>query len=159
MFNKFINLDQLLSSSWFLKTVSLIVALVLWIYVSGDRNAEMTRTLTCPVHFVGLATQTSLKTDVEEVEVQLSGERSIITGLEVDKVACEINLSGLEPGKYRLAVRTTVPRDLKLVNVTPSHLDIELVRVIEKIFPVIIEVKGGLPSGLFLDRVDIEPQN
>ncbi|MBN1333395.1 MAG: hypothetical protein JW971_06500 [Synergistales bacterium] len=159
MFNKFFNLDQLLSSSWFLKTVSLLVALLLWIYVTGDRNAELTRTLTCPVQFLGLATQISLKTNVEDVEVQLSGERSIITGLDAQKVACEINLSGLEPGKYRLAVRTTVPRDLKLVNVTPSHLDIELVRIIERIFPVSIEVKGGLPSGLFLDRVDIDPQN
>lgn len=159
MFNKFLNLDKLLSSSWFLRTVSILIALILWLYVAGDQNAELTRTVSCPVQFRGLEAQTRLDTDTREVEVQLSGERNVITELDDEKVMCEVNLAGLEPGKYRLAIRTTIPKDLKIVNITPSHADVALLRVIEKIFPVIIEVKDGLPSDLFLDRVVIDPQN
>lgn len=151
-------LDKLLSSSMFLRIVALIIALILWFYISGDKGTEMVRTIRCPVQYINAPYQTSLKNTTSNVDVQLSGERQILSRLDTEKVKCQVDLAGLDPGKYSILIRATVPRNVRLIDVIPSHARIEIARVLEKKFRVNLDILEGLPSGLFVDSVMIDPQ-
>jgi len=150
-------LDRLLSSRIFLWIVAVMISVGVWLYVSGGKGTEMVRTITCPVEYINTPFQSRLKNETELVDVQLSGERNILSELDTEKVRCQVDLKGLDPGKYSIAVRATVPRNIKLVDVIPSHAQVEIVRLLERDFRLDLDVKDGLPSGLYVDSVTITP--
>lgn len=151
-------LDKLFSSNLLLRIVALIIACILWFYVAGDKASETVRSIRCPVQYVNLPAHTLLVDQNKEVVVQISGERKIFSDLPLDKIICEANLKGLDVGRYKIAVRTTVPREVKLLAVEPDQVEFELVRYIERSLPVAINVLEGIPSGLYLESVQISPK-
>jgi len=48
---------------------------------------------------------------------------------------------------------------VKLVDVVPTHVDIELLRYIDRLIPVEVVFDKGLPPGLYLDMVEIVPKD
>jgi YbbR domain-containing protein len=151
-------LDKLFSSNLFLRVVAVIIACILWFYVTGDRASETVRSIRCPVQYINLPAHTILVNENREVVVQISGERSVFADLDLDKIVCEADLHGLDVGKYKLAVRTTVPGDVTLLDVEPDQVEFELVKYIERSLPVTVKVEEGIPPGLFLESVQMEPK-
>jgi YbbR domain-containing protein len=152
-------LDEILSSPLFLKVMAGLIALVLWLYVSESRMTETTRTLVVPLEYLNVSPQTTLKAAVREAEIVLAGAQFVLSAIPQDGVVCEVDLRGLGIGKYRIPVRSIVPKDVKIMDVKPTHVDVELVRFIDRLIPVEIAVENGLPPGLFLDMVEIIPRN
>lgn len=151
-------LDKLFSSNLFLRIVAVIIACILWFYVTGDRASETVRSIRCPVQYVNLPAHTILVDENREVVVQISGERSVFADLDLDKIVCEADLHGLDVGRYKLAVRTTVPPEVTLLDVEPDQVEFELVKYIERSLPVTVKVEEGIPPGLFLESVRMEPK-
>ncbi len=151
-------LDKLFSSNLLLRVVALIVACILWFYVAGDKASETVRSIRCPVQYINLPVHTMLVNQSREVVVQISGQRKVFTDLPLDKIICEANLKGLDVGRYKLAVRTTVPTEVKLLDVEPEQVEFELVRYIERSLPVTVNVQEGIPPGLFLESVHVTPK-
>ena len=152
-------IDAILASPLFLKIMAGVVALALWFYVSGNRTTETTRTLIVPLEYLNVSPQTTLKAAVKEAEIVLSGAQFVLSAIPQDGVVCEVDLRGVGVGKYRIPVRSIVPKDVKIMDVKPTHVDVELARFIDRLIPVEIAVEKGLPPGLFLDMVEILPKN
>lgn len=151
--------DDIISSPWFLRIMAVVIAFAFWFYVSGSRTTETTRTVAVILEYLNIPPQTTLKAAVKEVEVVLSGAQSVLSSLSPESLVCEVDAKGLGVGKYRLAVRTLTPKDVKLTDVRPTHVDIELIRYIDRLIPVEIVVDKGLPPGLYLDMVEIVPKD
>ncbi len=152
-------IDGILASPLFLKLMAAAAALALWFYVSGSGTTEAVRTLLIPIEYLNAPPQTMIKAPVKEVEIVLSGASRVLSSITNEGVACEADLRGLGEGKYRVPVRTIVPNDIKVMDVKPTHVDIELARLIDRLAPVEIAVEKGLPPDLFLDSVEIIPKN
>ncbi|MBL3538853.1 CdaR family protein [Aminivibrio sp.] len=151
--------DDIISSPMFLRVMAVLIALAFWFYASGSRTTETTRSLSVPLEYLNVPPQTTLKGPVKEVEVVLSGSPGVLSSLTPEAVVCEVDARGLGVGKYRLAVRAIAPKDVKLVDVVPTHVDIELLRYIDRLIPVEVVVDKGLPPGLYLDMVEIVPKD
>lgn len=91
------------------------------------------------------------------MDVELSGEQAVLSALTPGSVVCELDARGLDVGKYRVAIRSILPKDVKLVDIRPTHADIELLRFVDRLIPVEVSVEKGLPPGLYLDGVSIVP--
>ncbi|WP_286934541.1 MULTISPECIES: YbbR-like domain-containing protein [Aminobacterium] len=152
-------IDVLLTSPHFLRIISVVIAILLWFYVAGDRGGEVVRTFRCPVDFSNVPQQTILRAETREVEVSVSGSRTMLDGLKQGSILCEVDTKGLSLGKYRLAVRAIVPKDVKVVGINPAQIAIEMVRYIDRMIPVDVVVKDGLPPGLYLESVHITPKD
>lgn len=152
-------IDTLLSSPNFLRIISIVIAVLLWFYVSGDRANEIVKTFKCQVDFLNVPPQTILKTEAKTVEISVSGSRRVLDSLQQGSIICEVDAKGLSLGKYRLAVRAIVPKDVKLVGINPSQIAMEMVRYVERVVPVEVTVKDGLPSGLYLESVHVTPKD
>ncbi|MDK2958297.1 MAG: hypothetical protein PWP47_341 [Synergistaceae bacterium] len=151
--------DDIISSPMFLRVMAVLIALAFWFYASGSRTTETTRSLSVPLEYLNVPPQTTLKGPVKEVEVVLSGSPGVLSSLTPEAVVCEVDARGLGVGKYRLAVRAIAPKDVKLVDVVPTHVDIELLRYIDRLIPVEVVFDKGLPPGLYLDMVEIVPKD
>ncbi len=151
--------DDIISSPMFLRVMAVVIAFAFWFYASGSRTTETTRSLSVPLEYLNVPPQTTLKGPVKEVEVVLSGTPGVLSSLSPEAVVCEVDARGLGVGKYRLAVRAIAPKDVKLVDVVPTHVDIELLRYIDRLIPVEVAVDKGLPPGLYLDMVEIVPKD
>ncbi len=152
-------LDDFISSPLFLKILSVIIAFSFWFYATGSRTEETTRTMTVPVEYVNAPPQTTLKTAVREAQISLTGPQRVLSSIEQDSVYCEVDARGLSVGQYRLAVHPVVPKNVTLTEVKPTHVDIELVRFVERLVPVEVVVEKELPAGLYLDMVEVVPKN
>lgn len=151
--------DDLISSPLFLKIISVVIAFTFWFYVSGSRTTETTRSIMAVLEYLNVPPQTTLKGPLKEVEVILSGAPGILSSISPESVVCEVDARGLSVGKYRLAVRVIAPKDVKLVEVIPTHVDIELMRYIDRLIPVEVSLGKELPPGLYLDMVEIIPKD
>lgn len=150
-------IDDILASPLFLKVIALLIALAFWFYVSGSRSTETTRTISVDLEYLNVPSQVTLRTPVKSVEVELSGEQAVLSALTPGAVVCELDARGLDVGKYRVAIRSILPKDVKLVDIRPTHADIELLRFVDRLIPVEVSVEKGLPPGLYLDGVSVVP--
>ena len=150
-------LDALLSSRLFLRGVALGVALLVWLYVAGDRGSEVNKTLRLRVDYRNASPGFSMTHSVRDVQVRIAANRKLFENLELDKLSCEVDLKGLEGGKYRLPARVLLPPGVRLVSVSPEQVTVELVRLIEKVLPVKIAWSGPFPEGALVDTLSLTP--
>lgn len=152
-------IDDLLTSPMFLRIISVLIAFFLWFHVGADDAVESVKTLRCKVEYLNLPPQTVLKAEIDEVDVHVAGSRTVIATLGSGAVTCEVDTRGLSVGKYQLAVRAILPKDVKLVDISPSQVAFEMIRFVDRLVPVEIDVHNGIPSGVYLESVEIVPKD
>lgn len=142
---KFDRLDKLLSSSLFLKILSLAVAFFLWFYVSSEVGSETVREFLVPVEYRNTPAGLELKAQLREVHLQAMAGTNLFSFFDEGNVRVEVDLNGLDPGRYRLNVRPLLPSGMRLVSVTPSQVEVELIRIVERVLPLRAEGRNRRP--------------
>lgn len=150
------SIDRLLASRLFLKIVSLLVASLVWYYIAADRGAEVVRTVTVPVEFLNVPANMSVSSRVRDVDVQVSGTRESAISLS-GAIASQVDLKDLEPGSHRKPVQALLPSGIRLVEVSPSFVDLELTKIGSRLLPVKLGLPEDLPSGYRIEDVSILP--
>ncbi|MCF4115039.1 MULTISPECIES: CdaR family protein [Dethiosulfovibrio] len=153
----FKNVDNFFGSRFFLRIVSLFVALVLWFYVNGDIGGNMEKEMSCDVQFLNLSSELTLTSELRKVDIGVEGKRDVIADLTPRDLLCEVDIRGLAPGKYRLPIKVILPAGVKLGFIRPPNMEVSLLRYAEKVLPIHVSVVGGLPAGLLMDAVDLSP--
>ncbi len=153
----FKRLDSLLSSRIFLRAVALGVALLVWFYVAGDQGSEVNKTLRLRVDYRNASPGFSVTHSVRDVQVRIAANRRLFETLELEKLSCEVDLKGLESGKYRLPARVLLPPGVRLVSVSPEQVTVELVRLIEKVLPIRIAWEGAFPDDALIESLTLTP--
>ncbi|MDD2517442.1 MAG: CdaR family protein, partial [Synergistales bacterium] len=150
------SIDRLLSSRLFLKVVSVLVAVLVWFYLASDRGTEIVRTVTVPLEFLNVPVDMSVSSGVREVDIQVSGTRETAFSL-TETIASQIDLKGLGPGSHRRPVQAILPSGLRLVEVSPPFVDLDLTRLGSRVLSVRLLVPDGLPPGYRLEEQRVAP--
>ena len=137
-----------------LKTLSLLVALLLWFYVMDSQNPDIEQTVSnLDVQFRNLSHLTDMRLIMTEgnnstVTIRVRGKRNDMNELKRNTVSVVADLSSITvPGEYNLVY--TVNLDNKNLNYTrvTSAVPITVDRVVSKSVPVKLELKGKLAEG------------
>ncbi len=152
------NLDNLLASRTFLKIVSVIVASLVWYYVAAERTTEVVRTFTLPIEYLNVPQDLSISSEIRNVDVQIAAPRDVLSGKSIETIACQVDLKGLDAGSHMRPVRAILPSGVRLIDIKPSNIEVELTKTATKTLPVEIEVEGGLPPGYRLENVRLDPE-
>jgi YbbR domain-containing protein len=148
-------IDDLLSSSLFLKIVSVALAIFLWMYASGDRNKE--KTFFVPVEYRNVPEGIEVTAQTEEVEVQVSAPPALLSSLNARDIICEVDLRGLKPpSRHRLPIKISLPPGFSVVSVRPSYIEVELHRVVERVMSIEVEI-ANIPEGYIVHSVNAVP--
>ncbi len=147
--------EWLLNNIW-LKAISLLLALLLWLQVAGQQAVQ--RTLSLPVEFVNMAPEMEISNDyVRRVDVVLSSRRGT-TNFEDGSLTVKIDLRGVIPGaekSYSLSEDNISdrPSGLEVVSITPTRIRLLLENTVRKSIAVVPELVGEPAEGFQVTKV------
>lgn len=145
--------------NWVLKLVSLFFALFLWYFVVGEDKVDMNVTL--PVEIVNLPRDLIISNQFKkQIEVTISGQRSLIRGMAEQHISRSIDLSKATPGTIVIQNdpdSISLPRGLSILRVQPPTLTLLLDRLIQKELPIKPILEGKVHKDFRLDSVTVDP--
>jgi YbbR domain-containing protein len=142
-----------------LKVLSIALAVVLWLTVSGEHVAE--RNLRVPLEFRNLPPQLEITGEtISTVDVRLRGSSAILGRLDAGEVVAVLDLSGGRPGPRLFHLRNDqvrTPFGVEVAQVIPSTISLELEQAASRVVPVIPAVHGEPAPGYVVGRRTAEP--
>ena len=152
--------DELLSSSFTLRIISITAAVLMWMYVIGMDEAEyITRKFSCPLEYLELDSQIILRGRISEVDVELRGPEALMLGLDYNSVRAYVDARNLAPGKrYTMNVNVDNPPNIVLVSCFPSQVVLDLVRQVTRLMTVETVLPQNIPEGQYIEGIEIIPK-
>ncbi len=145
--------------NWVLKLLSLLFALFLWYFVVGEDKVDMN--VTIPVEIVNLPRDLVISNQYrKQLEVTISGQRSIIRGLTEQHISRSIDLSDATPGTVVLQNQhesIKLPRGLSILRIQPPTITLLLDQLIQKELAIKPVLYGKVDEGFKLDSAIPDP--
>ena len=145
--------------NWVLKLLSLFFALFLWYFVVGEDKVDMN--VTIPVEIVNLPRELVISNQFKkQLEVTVSGQRSLIRGITSQHISRTIDLSKAGPGTVVVQNHPdsiSLPRGLNILRVQPPTITLLLDRLIQKELPIKPILVGKVHNDYNLESVTADP--
>ncbi len=142
-----------------LKLLSVVVATLLWLVVTGDPEVE--RTLRVGLELQRAPAGMELVSAVPDtVAVRVRGAASRLSGLGPGDLAVVVDLDGVKPGRrlFPLTVdQVTAPFGVVVVQVTPASLPFAFETTAAKVVPVRPRIEGTPVPGHSVMNVSVTP--
>lgn len=142
-----------------LKTVSVAIAAILWLFVSGDEVVE--RGLRVPLEFQQFPAGLEMMGEPPSlVDVRVRGASSALSLIGPGDIVAQLDLKSARPGRrlYQLtAEQVRVPYGVQVVQVSPTTVALGFEASEGKIVPVVPAVEGDPAPGFVVGKVSVEP--
>ncbi len=158
-FLKKLNLADLLSKDWLLKFISLILAIGLWSFVGGEDRVD--KNVMIPIEIINLPRDLVISNQFKkEIEVSVSGPRSMILEMNNRAITRQVDLSSATPGTMVIVNdndQIPVPRGITVQRVQPSSIILSLDKLIQRKFPISARTIGNVADGYYLKELKMDP--
>lgn len=145
---------------WAEAAVSFMLALGFWYLIVVGETEIQEKVVTIPVEYSGTPKELILTGDkLSEVKVHLVGPKSGMANLNDYRV--RVDLSAAQSGRQKFTItedHINLAKKVKLLDVTPSVVPLELVRMVEKEVVIQAQLVGKLPPSLKLVSIEVMPQ-
>jgi hypothetical protein len=152
-------IQRIWTKDWVLKFVSLLLATVLWYFVGGEDTVD--KNVTVPIEIINLPRDLVISNQFKkDIEVTVSGPRSVITEMTNRAVTRQINLSNATPGTNVVENDNDsipVPRGITVLRIQPSSIILSLDKLIQKQFQVMPVTTGDVAAGYELEQMNMSP--
>ena len=142
-----------------LKVVSVVLAALLWLIVSGEQTVE--RVLRIPLEFTNIPSQLELVGEpTTVVDVRVRGSSGAIGRLSAGDLAAVLDVRSPRPGQrlYHLTGSDVrAPFGVDVVQVTPSSMALFFEKSSVKTVPVMPVLEGQPADGYMVDKVTADP--
>lgn len=142
-----------------LKTVSVAIAAILWLFVSGDEVVE--RGLRVPLEFQQFPGGLEMMGEAPSlVDVRVRGASSALSLIGPGDIVAQLDLKSARPGRrlYQLTPeQVRVPYGVQVVQVSPTTVALAFEASQAKIVPVVPAVEGDPAPGFVVGKVSVEP--
>ena len=153
-------------SDWFLKIISLIIAIVLWVYIAYEqkpqyetwiRDIEVVRTNLSQDYENGKLVIMDGTTD--KIDIKISGDRKDVSAIKQSDITATIDMLGVNSeGVYSLPISISIPMDgIDIVQKSPSHATMKVDKIITVEKRITAETKGTIPEGYVVGDFKTEP--
>jgi len=150
---------KLLTENWTLKLISLVFALLLWMFIMGERRLEVGYRV--PLELQAIPQGLMIANEVPSlVDVRISGPRTLLTKISANDFSILVDLSDLRPGLTtfkRLEERLNLPSGLRVTRLSPSFIDLKLERIKSKEVPIKVVLAGEPLQGYQLVSIKAVP--
>ncbi|HHY81103.1 MAG TPA: hypothetical protein GX505_00255 [Clostridiales bacterium] len=149
-----------------IKIISLIVAIILWLYAVSELNPEVTKNITdVKVEIINMDVlndkQLTLVEDpVDNITIRIRGLVNDIRKVNTANLKAVLDLSEIDwtgTRQVELKIEGLVPREVKLDKI--PEIPITINKIATKVVPVVVEVTGNGGEGYFVHEATAEPQN
>jgi hypothetical protein len=145
--------------NWVLKLLSFSFALFLWYFVVGEDKVDMN--VTIPVEIVNLPRDLVISNQFKkQLEVTVSGQRSLIQGMTAQHISRSIDLSKASPGTVVVQNQPDsipLPRGISILRIQPTSLTLLLDQLVHKELAIKPVLRGKINENFKLASVTLEP--
>ncbi|WP_258358700.1 CdaR family protein [Moorella sulfitireducens] len=132
---------------WIYRLLAVALAVILWIYVTGEQNPTGQKVVLVPLETENLGEGLVVADRPEEVQVRVEGRKATISNLLSRDVHAYVNLRDAKVGDNLLPVRVEVPEGVNVVHVNPGQVTIKIDKIEEVQLPVQVNLLGTPASG------------
>jgi uncharacterized protein (TIGR00159 family) len=140
---------------------SLLVAVFFWSTLIVAQGEILEKIIAVPVEYTASPNNLMLVGDKQkEVRLHLAGPRSDLDSIHPSQLNVKVDLSKAAAGKQTFPITAEnirLPRDVKLLDVVPSGVELTLAEIEEREVPIKPQLIGKLPSGLKILDLKIMP--
>jgi YbbR domain-containing protein len=139
--------------------VAVVLAFGLWAWVTYESDPETTRTLGgMTVTLENLANNLEVVGDPPVVDITVQGPQSIVGPLERETVVARVDMEDIEEtGEYELDVNVDVPSGIRVRDVLPETVVIEVDRISSRTdVPVVIVEPDDVPPNYQVREISTE---
>ncbi len=141
--------------------VAVALAFALWAWVEATNDPETQRTISnIPVIPANLPPSLVVTSELPTVTVRIQGAQSRVQALESGAIQATVDLGDVtEPGMYTRRVQVELPARLRLREVIPPEVTLQIDRLAERTdVPVEVTIANELPPNLELVSTQADPQ-
>ncbi len=153
--------SQLTPKDWFLRLISLGVAIILWNFVGGEDIVN--KNVMVPVEVINLPRDLVISNQFKkEIEVSVSGPRSLVLDMGNRAISRQIDLAKATPGTMVFENTNdviNVPRGVKVSRIQPKSVILSLDKMIQKQFTVNPITEGTLAPDFILRGIQMDPDS
>src|SRR6185503_13218993 len=143
-------LRRIFLEDWSLKLLSLAIAIVLWLLVTGQ-NEPVTAHVNVQLNFIRPQSLEISNDPPRTVDVMLTGSRNKLDDLTALDLVATVDISDQQPGErvLRLAdkAQISLPQGVKVDGFQPSAIPIRLEPIVERQVPIEPKLEGKPPDG------------
>jgi len=142
-----------------LKTLSIGIALLLWLFVSGDETVE--RGLRVPLEFQQFPAGVEMMGEAPSlIDVRVRGGSSTLSRLGAGDIVAQLDLKAARVGRrlYQITPeQVRVPFGVQVVQVTPPTIVLAFEISATKQVPVVPELDGEPAAGFVIGTTQVDP--
>jgi YbbR domain-containing protein len=130
--------------------LSLLLAFVLWAFVSWENDPERTRTFSAiPIEAVDVPEDLLIVGSLPTVRVQLRGPESVVQRLDSAMLVARVSLAGVAgSGLVEVDVQVDTPEGVRKVTIEPNTVVVELDQMVSETWPITFDEPEALPPNL-----------
>jgi YbbR domain-containing protein len=147
-----------------LKLVSLLLACILWWYVSAPRREQVReRIVTASLSLVGVPPSLVITTQdiAGSVSVRVRGRKSDLRALASQSLEASADLSSInKAGEVEITIRAqhiNVPEGIEVVSIQPNRIRFRVEQVRQRAVPIRAFLEGAVPAGFVVGQATAEP--
>jgi YbbR domain-containing protein len=147
-----------------LKLVSLLLACILWWYVSLPRREQVReRAMTASLVFAGMRSDLVITTpDIRSsVSVRVRGRRSDLRLLASQSLEASADLRSVtKPGEVEITIRPqhiNVPDSVEVVSIDPNKVRFRVEPLRQRAVPIRPYLEGSVPAGYLVGQATADP--
>jgi YbbR domain-containing protein len=157
-----LKIQSLLFSNFYLKILSVIIAILLWFFVIGKSKNEMG--IDASLEFKGIPEDVTIVNNIPTaIHVRLKGSSTLLRPLAEKRLLFNIDLSNIKIGENVILLEKkdlkNLPLGVEVIDISPVAITVILDKLIEKRLPVVVKTTGSPPHGYQLSETRIEPEN
>jgi YbbR domain-containing protein len=144
-----------------LALLSVALAFGVWVFITDTEQSTKTGWFAgeIPVQAVSVPDGLTLAAPLPDVTVRIEAPEDVFSNLAVEDFRATINLAGAAVGVMEVEVRVQVlsEENVKVVQVEPATLTVELKPVVSQLVPVVADVVGSPPIGYEAQQPVLSP--
>lgn len=141
------------------KLLSVLLALLLWVYVVGVRGPDTTKSIEAQVMAVNVPQGYVVTGSLPTASVTLRGPMSTLWNLTSGYVTPTVDLRGRTGGSFITTIQAQIVglNGVTVESIDPKDVNVQLEQLQTLTVPVHAEVSGTLPQSLVLGVLRVEP--
>lgn len=130
------------------KLLSLLLAFILWVYVSSEQNPVREKLVNVNLGHTGLGQNYLIAGGMPEVvRVRVQGNRTQLDNLVAGDFKALVNIPEGKTGEISLPVQITAPAGVRVTQVNPEEVRINVDRIEERQVSVTVSLRGTPAQG------------
>lgn len=152
-----------MNSNTFYKIISVVIALVLWVYVIQVENPTKTKTISdVPIQLLNEESLTARGLALSgeanyTVDVQIKGKRADLSKINASDFIANADLFGYSLGKNYIPVTITAPDGITVLDVKPVKINVTIEERVEVAKPIKVIFVGRFDDGIEAGQITTQP--